>query len=400
MIKVVQANLNMTEANMTRSQFTIDNSQLTISNISTTVFRLPLHGKLQWGKHSVLNEVRHVLVRVRLSNGAEGIAEAPPRPTIYGETPTSITSIIEQELKPRLLNQPATDLTPMYQIKNNHTAKGAIDMAVQDALAQSHGMTLSTYLLSKYDKRRKTNDQSLVVRPSSSVKVSYILGIGDDETVLAEAQQVFDQGVRVLKVKVGRDWASDVRRIEALLTMFRSEMRVYADANECLHPDTARRQLDQLADMGVLYCEEPLPVERIQERANLRAGEHLPLIADDSTFTERDLQRELALDTFDILNIKTARTGFTESLTMLQLAQQVGKGVMIGSQASAALGTARAGQFAALPGIDHPSELSFFLKLKEDIVAERPFIHNGMISVADLNRVTVDEDLLREATIV
>jgi L-alanine-DL-glutamate epimerase-like enolase superfamily enzyme len=151
--------------------------------------------------------------------------------------------------------------------------------------------------------------------------------------------------------------------------------------------------------MGILYCEEPLPVELIQERAAIRAGDHLPLIGDDSTFTERDLRRELALNTFDILNIKTARTGFTESLAMLALAQQAGKGVMIGSQASAALGTARAGQFAALPGIDHPSELSFFLKLKEDIVGKRPFIQNGFISVTDLNQVTVDEDLLRDATV-
>ena len=374
-------------------------SDLTIQNIATTVFRLPLHGSLKWGKHSVLNEVRHVLVRVRLSNGAEGMAEAPPRPTIYGETPTSITSIIAQELSPRLLNQPAADLSAMYQIKNNHTAKGAIDMAVQDALAKSKGMFLADYLLGLFDERRKTNDQGLVVRPSSLVKVSYILGIGDDETVLAEAQRVFDQGVRVLKVKVGRDWVADVRRIEALQALFGSDMAIYADANECLDSENAGRQLDQLAEMGVLYCEEPLPVELIQERATLRAGNHLPLIGDDSTFTERDLRRELALNTFDILNIKTARTGFTESLAMLALGQQADKGIMIGSQASAALGTARAGQFAALPGIDHPSELSFFLKLKEDIVAKRPLLQNGFISVADLNGVVVDEDLLREATV-
>ncbi|MEZ4612911.1 MAG: hypothetical protein R2838_22155 [Caldilineaceae bacterium] len=37
-------------------------------------------------------------------------------------------------------------------------------------------------------------------------------------------------------------------------------------------------------------------------------GAVLPVIADDSCFTVLDLRRELALDTFDILNIKTART--------------------------------------------------------------------------------------------
>ena len=339
---------------------------ITIEDISTTVYKLPLHGKLQWGKHSVLNDVQHVLVKVRLSDGAEGVAEAPPRPTIYGETIYSITSIIEKELKPRLIGQTANDLSAMVQIKNNHTAKGAIDMAVHDALAQSEGVSLLEQLQVASGKWQVTNHASRSTH--HAIRVSYILGIGDDDTVLAEAQRVFAQGVRVLKVKVGRDWDADLRRIRALQEMFGAEMAIYADANECLGVESGAAQLSQLAEMGVLYCEEPLPVEMIHERAALRAGNHLPMIADDSTFTVRDLRRELALDTFDILNIKTARTGYTESLQMLAMAQQASKSVMIGSQASSTIGTARAGIFAALPGVDCPSELSFFLKLKEDIV--------------------------------
>ena len=383
-------------------QLTINNQQLTINNISTTVFRLPLHGKLQWGKHSVLNEVQHVLVHARLSSGAEGVAEAPPRPTIYGETIHSITSIIKYELKPRLLGQPAHDLSALHQIKNNHTAKGAIDMAVQDALAKSKGLSLVDYLheIRRLEIEKLGESPNLPISQSPSfIRVSYILGIGDDDTVLAEAQRVFGQGVRVLKVKVGRDWEADLRRIRALQEMFGEEMAIYADANECLGGETAVSQLSQLAEMGVLYCEEPLPVEQIQERAALRHGNHLPIIADDSTFTVRDLRRELSLDTFDILNIKTARTGYTESAKMLALAKAAGKGVMIGSQASSALGAARAGQFAALPGVNHPSELSFFLKLQEDVVKKRPSLHNGCISVTELDQVEIDEDLLREATV-
>jgi L-alanine-DL-glutamate epimerase-like enolase superfamily enzyme len=151
--------------------------------------------------------------------------------------------------------------------------------------------------------------------------------------------------------------------------------------------------------MGLLYCEEALPVELIRERAALRSQQIMPLIADDSCFTMRDLQRELALDTFDILNIKTARTGYTESQSMLDLAQQHGKGVMIGSQASAGLGTVRAAIFAALPGIEHPSELSFFLKLKEDIIDRPISIVDGYIDLADVHNIGVDPDLLRAAAV-
>lgn len=358
----------------------MSHSSPTIAHIQTIPYRLPLHGSLRWGKASVIHEVHHVLVQVTLSDGSVGMAEAPPRPTIYGETVHTITTIIEHELAPRLLGLPANNETlPLHEIKNNQTAKGALDIAIHDALAQHKGVTLAEHLGVSADK----------------IRVSYILGIGDNDTMLAEAEKVFAQGVRVLKVKVGRHWEQDIARIEALQSRFAGQMAIYTDANECFSPAEGPAKLAQLAEMGVLYCEEPLPIERIPERATLRSGEHMPLIADDSTFSLRDLRRELALNTFDILNIKTARTGYTESAQMLALARQAGKGVMVGSQASSGLGTARAGLFAALQGINHPSELSFFLKLKEDIIAQPITIHNGFVNVADLANVRIDPDLLR-----
>ena len=51
-----------------------------IKRITATAFRLPMTGSLRWGKASVLDEVRHVLVEVELSDGSIGLAEAPPRP--------------------------------------------------------------------------------------------------------------------------------------------------------------------------------------------------------------------------------------------------------------------------------------------------------------------------------
>jgi L-alanine-DL-glutamate epimerase-like enolase superfamily enzyme len=373
---------------------------LTIAAIETTPFHLPMYGALQWGKSSSFASVSHIAVRVLLSDGSEGWSEAPPRPTIYGETIYSIPAVIEHELAPRIIGLPVWDdndaragglwamptlrrvQSRLHEIKNNHTAKAAIDMALHSALAQHRGTTLLDHLL---DGEARGTDQ---------LRVSYILGIGDRDTVLAEARRVVDQGVRVLKVKVGRSWEEDIARIRELQSELGPTIDLYADANECLDAADAAPKLEFLAALGLHYCEEPLPVEQIAARATLRAGQHLPLIADDSTFTLRDLQRELAFDTFDILNIKTARTGFTESAAMLALARRANKGVMIGSQASAGLGTLQAGLFAALPGIDHPSELSFPLKLRADIL-DRPLpIVDGYLNVDDLLAARIDRTAL------
>ncbi len=357
---------------------------LTIERLETIIFRLPLRGALRWGKHSSLHEARHVLVRVTLSDGSSGVAEAPPRPTIYGETPTTICAVIAEELAPRLIGAPAnTAPARLHEIKFNYAAKGAVDMALYDAVAQSGGQTLAALLGSG----------------DAPLAVSYILGMGSADEVMAEAQRVVDAGVRVLKVKVGRDPGADLTQIDALQQALGPGVQMYADVNECLSPQDAPRVLAALRARGLLYCEEPLPVEMVRERAALRAQALVPLIADDSAFTLRELARELALDTFDVLNIKTARTGYTESEQMRVAALAAGKGIMVGSQASAGLGAARAGLFAARPGIAHPSELTFFLKLEADIIAAPIPIVDGCIRPADLAAVQVDADRLRDFTV-
>jgi len=351
-----------------------------IADIQTTTFRLPMSGALSWGKASRMEQLEHMLVRLVTDTGHVGLAEAPPRPTIYGETPQSIQAIIQHHLAPRLVGLEITDLErierEMAVIANNQTAKGAIDISLHEAVAATRGQTLLDYLNP----------------PTRKIKVSYILGISDKETMLAEARTVYDRGVRVFKVKVGRNFSDDLARIQELQQAFAGEnLSLYADANEGLQPDQAPAQLGRLADLGILYVEEPLPVELIAERAALRAANIIPLIADDSTFTPRDLSRELRFDTFDILNIKTARTGYTQSRHMLAAAQKQGKGVMVGSQAGSTLGTIRAAMFAGLPGVDHPSELSFFLKLEAEIVNRPIELVDGFLNLDDVADIRLDE---------
>ncbi len=336
---------------------------------------LPIKGELSWGKSSHLQTLKHVLIKVSSSEGHTGIAEAPVRPGIYGETIKSIEAIIALELGPRLLNLDLADEDAIYdtlhRVPNNHTAKGALDIALSEIRAKSQGKTL-------FEAQRG---------PQERLRVSFILGISNLDNMLAEAKTIFAQGVRVFKIKIGRDAKHDRRVIEALSTEFAPEVILYADANEGLSLNNAARELEQLAKLGIAYIEEPLPVELIRARAELRAAKIMPIIADDSCFSLRDLHRELELNTFDILNIKTARTGFTESAKMLVLAQEAGKGVMLGSQASSSLGSLHCAIFASKEGVSHPSELSFPLKLNADTLDGKLSFDQGYLDVNSLSKL-------------
>ena len=349
-----------------------------IVTIDTVAYRLPLRGALAWGKESVIDSAEAVLVGVTAESGARGVAEAPPRPTIYGETRASIEAAVRDLMAPRLVGRELADLAgaraAVAFLAGNQTAKGALDMALHDALARERGITLP----------------ELLGAGAREVEVSYILGLGDLRAALAEARWVVDRGVRVLKVKIAGDLAADRGLLRALRIELGPTVRLYVDANETLDPATAAEHLARLRDEGALWAEEPLPIERLRDRAALRARGVLPLIADDSAFSLRDLERELEADTFDVLNLKPARTGYQESRAMHERARARGKGVMVGSQASTTIGTARAAAFAGLAGVDFPCELAFFLKLEAEIV-DRPLeIRDGRLDLSAAAAVEID----------
>lgn len=348
----------------------------TIKRITPRPFRLPLRGSLRWGKSSELAALEHVLLEVELEDGSVGRSEVPPRPTIYGETVGTVLAGLEY-LRPQLLGLEAEDTAAVQRVlagfPNNHTLKGGLDIAIWEAWARSEGQELWQ-----------------VLQPAQQrVRVSYILGIADEKEMLEDAASVYQAGVRVLKVKVGRDLVADLSRI-ALLREHFPDVELYADANETLEPANAEVFMRAWQQAGLLYVEEPLPVGEVLARKRLKKAGLLPIIADDSAFTVRDLWRECQLDTFDVLNIKPARSGYTQSLEMLALARSEEKKVMLGSQALSSFGAFQTALLAFQEGVGEPCELAFHLKA-EGSFCPFPALQSGWLEWADLTHCRFDE---------
>jgi L-Ala-D/L-Glu epimerase len=352
-----------------------------IAKLEVIPYSLPLKSALAWGQHGQLNRAEHCLLRVILENGVSGIAEAPPRPTIYGETVDSIRAAIAW-LEPKLRGVAILDTAAIARIfsslPNNNCAKGALDIALWEARAAHTGQNLLAVLNCLHPK----------------LETSFILGIASLPEMLREAREVIESGVRVLKLKVGRETQKDLAVIAALRLEFGDLLKLYADSNETLTAETAPKALEAMREAGLLWVEEPLPVRQIKARAELKRLGILPIIADDSCFTPEDLQRELEFDTFDVLNIKSARNGFTDSVQMMGVAAAAGKGIMVGSQASTTLGIRHAALLAARAEVTHPSELAFFLKLQSDIATRQPIIHAGFLHVEDVAGIGLDLEKL------
>ncbi len=352
-----------------------------VKAIRAIPFRIPLRAPLRWGRGSELMALEHLLLEVELSDGSLGRAEVAIRPTIYGETLGGALAALDY-LRPRLLGREADDLEGIRGVLEafpyNFALKGALDIAFWEAWARSEGEEL--YHVLKPAKHR--------------VRVSYILGIGPLEEVLEDARLAYGAGVRVFKVKVGRDLEEDTRRLKTLREAF-PEAEFYADANETLEPKGALDYLKAWKELGLLYVEEPLPIEEVLARQRLRAESPLPLIADDSALTPRDLKRELQLDTFHILNLKPARAGITWSLEMLSLVRERGKEAMVGSQAQSSFGAYHSALLAFQQGVKAPNELAFHLKAEGGFL-DFPRFREGWLYWEDLVEVRFDEGAFQQ----
>lgn len=114
--------------------------------------------------------------------------------------------------------------------------------------------------------------------------------------------------------------------------------------------------------------------------------------------TAGDVSRELLSGGANAICIKTARSGFTEATEILGLCTGLGVDVTMGNQIDTQVGSMATVTFGAAHRASsvRAGELSNFLDMSDDLLADPIQIRDGRISVRDLPGVgaEVDEDKL------
>jgi L-Ala-D/L-Glu epimerase len=172
---------------------------------------------------------------------------------------------------------------------------------------------------------------------------SWTIWLGDPDDMGNRAARVADRFLR-LKLKLGARDGHDVDRVRAVRET--TEVPLQVDVNEYWTLDEALDALPQLAELGVEYCEQPLPAGD-PDGPRLKAASPIPIYVDE------DCQR---LDSVAAcaarahgINIKLAKSGgVREAVRMAHAARALGLGVMLGCMIESGLGIAAAAQVAAL----------------------------------------------------
>jgi L-Ala-D/L-Glu epimerase / N-acetyl-D-glutamate racemase len=329
----------------------------------------------------------NVLVRVHTDAGLVGQAEAQPRPYTYGETQASIVEAVGGPLNDALAGIDPLRLELVAErcagIAGNYVARGAVDLAIWDAVGQIVGCPCHVLLGGFAD----------------DVAAAHMVSFGEPAAMADEAVEIHERlGVETFKVKVGRDPELDIAAVRAVRDAL-PDVDLYVDANRGWTYEDALRAGDALADLGVRAIEEPISVEDRAGRLQLARRWAVPLGGDESCISLPHVARALEEGAVGVVSVKTARTGFTESRRILDLCLGRDVPVVVGSQYEGAIGAMATIAFAAAFAATarRPAEIANFVDLADDLVVTAPQIRDGRAAPSDAPGlgIEIDEERLQ-----
>ncbi|PRB69235.1 enolase C-terminal domain-like protein [Arthrobacter sp. MYb213] len=346
-----------------------------IARIEAIPYAIPYTHPLRFASGEV-HTADHVLIRVHTEDGIIGIADAPPRPYTYGETQTSIRTIVQDVFGPQVLGLDIFDREKIRQVMDrtihNQVAKGALDIAIWDAIGQAV----------------KTPVHKLLGGFTDSMRVSHMLGFRPAEELLEEALRFGEQyGITTFKLKVGRrPLALDIEACRVLREGLGENVEIYLDANRGWTANEAMEVLRQTEGLGLTMLEEPCDAKETLSRKRLVERSPIPIVADESVPTAGDVSRELLSGGANAICIKTARSGFTEATEILGLCTGLGVDVTMGNQIDTQVGSLATVTFGAAHQATtrKAGELSNFLDMTDDLLADPLVIKDGRISVRNV----------------
>jgi L-alanine-DL-glutamate epimerase-like enolase superfamily enzyme len=175
----------------------------------------------------------------------------------------------------------------------NATIKSAFDMSLYDLAAKAAGMPLYQYL----GGRKKELETDLTI------------GIDSPANMGKKAKEFVANGVRIIKIKLGKDVADDIERVRLIREAAGPDILLRIDANQGWSYRDAITALGSMGDFNIQFCEQPMRHWDDDKLPTLRKASPIKIMADESVFDHYDAERLIKANACDYVNIKFAKSG-------------------------------------------------------------------------------------------
>lgn len=225
----------------------------------------------------------------------------------------------------------------------NTAAKASVDIALHDLVGKL--LNQPWYNIWGFDKTK-------------TPYTSFTIGIDTPDVVRIKVKEA--EEFKILKVKLGRE--TDKEMIETIRSV--SESPITVDVNQgWKDKNFALEMIHWLNERNVLFVEQPMPKEQIDDMAWLTERSPLPTIGDESVQRLDDVIK--AYGVFSGINIKLMKcTGMREAHKMILMARALGMKVMIGCMTETSCAISAASHLS--PMVDW-ADLDGALLIKNDV---------------------------------
>lgn len=189
-----------------------------------------------------------LVLRLTDVNGAYGLGEASPLPGYSSDSLANCRAALEA-LDTASLN------AGLGRVHDDIPQKLAIAADLMSPSAPAARFALEMALLDLECQRRQASPFDLLNRPARGGLSVNALVDASRSDVLEAAQRCAAQGFGTLKVKLGKDPAHVVAKLQ--LVAAKTGLALRADANRGLGPAEAENLLPQLAELNIEFLEEP-----------------------------------------------------------------------------------------------------------------------------------------------
>ncbi len=209
----------------------------------------------------------------------------------------------------------------------NRAAKASVDIALHDLVGKI--IKQPWYRIWGYD-------------PSKTPDTSYTIGIDTPEVIRQKVKEA--DPYKILKVKLGRD--TDKQMIETI--------REITDKPICVDVNQGWKDRQHALDMahwlhekGVVFLEQPMPKEQVDDNAWVTERSPIPTMGDEAVQRLDDVLK--AYKVYSGINIKLMKcTGMREAHEMLTLGRALGMKIMIGCMTETSCAISAAAQLAPM----------------------------------------------------
>lgn len=331
--------------------------------------------------YAEIRDVRTVYVKVQLEGGIAGWGEAAASPAITGETEESMISTISTIAK-GIIGRDATayrdvDERISSSMERNPSAKGAVSMAMLDAVAKGYGLPV----------------YKLLGGEGGSIVTDVTIGLDSPEGMAEGARRWVDEGFRTLKLKLGGPVSLDLRRVEAVRDAVGDGVKLRVDVNQAWSLEDSISAVDVLEGLGVELVEQPLSASSLMELSELRSRSTIPIILDESVFGPNDLMSVHEKGAADGINVKLAKSGGPiRSLDLANSARSLGLELMMGCMVESNLALTAAVSVAIAHGGFRFIDLDSDLYLSGQPVGGGFTRHGDELTPLDSPGLSVDVD--------